>query len=157
MSELKYAICPCKVVGDPRDVDTRGSEACFVYDDKVVHREASFMKNQPEHVYPMSKIQEVYYHGPSFFSNEYIRLTIAGSGYIVINAYSEKKGLKKEAAEYIQNRISELSNSGPMSNEQSAMSVTTIADELMSLKKLLDAGVITQEDFEAKKKQLLQL
>ena len=37
------------------------------------------------------------------------------------------------------------------------MSVTKNADELIKLKELLDMGVISQEDFDAKKKQLLGL
>lgn len=34
---------------------------------------------------------------------------------------------------------------------------TSRADEIMKYKKLLDSGVITQEEFEVKKKQLLDL
>jgi len=34
---------------------------------------------------------------------------------------------------------------------------TSTTDELMKYKELLDSGVITQEEFDAKKKQLLNL
>lgn len=33
----------------------------------------------------------------------------------------------------------------------------TLADELMQLKELLDKGIITQEEFDAKKKQMLSM
>ena len=36
-------------------------------------------------------------------------------------------------------------------------SVSEAADDLMKLKELLDAGILTQEEFDAKKKQLLGL
>ena len=36
-------------------------------------------------------------------------------------------------------------------------STNSVADEIMKFKELLDKGVITQEEFEAKKKQLLNL
>ena len=34
---------------------------------------------------------------------------------------------------------------------------STIADEILKFKELLDVGAITQEEFDAKKKQLLNL
>lgn len=36
-------------------------------------------------------------------------------------------------------------------------SVSEAADDLLKLKELLDAGILTQEEFDAKKKQLLGL
>lgn len=45
-----------------------------------------------------------------------------------------------------------------LKNQHSATRmVVSTADEIMKFKKLLDAGIITQEEFEAKKKQLLDL
>ena len=40
---------------------------------------------------------------------------------------------------------------------QSGVPATSAADELKKYKDLLDSGVITQEEFDAKKKQLLGL
>ena len=34
--------------------------------------------------------------------------------------------------------------------------VSSVADEIMGLKRLADSGIITQEEFEAKKRQLLR-
>ena len=42
-------------------------------------------------------------------------------------------------------------------NNQQATSPTSVADELKNLKELLDMEIITQEEFDAKKKQLLGL
>lgn len=42
-------------------------------------------------------------------------------------------------------------------SESSSISPSSSADELLKFKELLDAGVLTQEEFDAKKKQLLGL
>lgn len=54
-----------------------------------------------------------------------------------------------EIADYVKQRINEIKN-----NSGTAFSA---ADELTKFKGLLDAGVISQEEFDAKKKQLLNL
>ena len=58
------------------------------------------------------------------------------------------KELMQGVYEYIQSRIrfyKENRNAAPVSG----------ADEILKLKQLLDAGIITQEEFDAKKKQIL--
>lgn len=60
--------------------------------------------------------------------------------------------LALEIMNYIENRKSELRNPQPVSQV-----VASAADEIIKFKQLLDAGVITQEEFDAKKKQLLGL
>ena len=59
----------------------------------------------------------------------------------------------QEVADYIKSRIEEAKNAGSV-QVQPAVSV---ADELKKFKELLDLGIITQEEFDAKKKQLLGL
>lgn len=56
-----------------------------------------------------------------------------------------------EIFEFINQKVNDISN-----GKASANSVGT-ADELKKYKDLLDQGVITQEEFDAKKKQLLGL
>ena len=51
---------------------------------------------------------------------------------------------------YIIQKISEYKNVEKKSNKISD------ADEILKFKKLLDEGIITQEEFEKKKKQLLE-
>lgn len=45
----------------------------------------------------------------------------------------------------------------PQSENKAATPAFSVADELLKLKKLLDDGVITKEEFEAQKKKLLEL
>ena len=42
-------------------------------------------------------------------------------------------------------------------SDKKASASYSVADEIMKYKKLLDMGVITQEEFEAKKRQLMGL
>ncbi len=56
-----------------------------------------------------------------------------------------------EIFEFINKKISEISN------EKTSVNSIGAADELKKYKDLLDAGIITQEEFDAKKKQLLGL
>lgn len=50
-----------------------------------------------------------------------------------------------------------LSNSHLASAEASSAPTTSNADEILKYKGLLDSGIITQEEFDAKKKKLLDL
>lgn len=58
----------------------------------------------------------------------------------------------KEIADYIRIKVKECKKQ--KSGQTAAVSA---ADELKKFKELLDSGVITQEEFDAKKKQLLGL
>lgn len=59
-----------------------------------------------------------------------------------------------EVADYIRSRVSECKN-GP--KQQTVVQEVSAADEIIKFKNLLDMGIITQEEFDAKKKQLLGL
>lgn len=59
----------------------------------------------------------------------------------------------REIVEFIESRRTELKSASSATVIQQA----SAADELKKFKELMDAGVITQEEFDAKKKQLLAL
>ena len=60
-----------------------------------------------------------------------------------------------DGAKALTNSLNEQLNRNE--NTVSQNTVTSSADEIVKLKKLADDGIITQEEFEAKKKQLLDL
>ena len=66
---------------------------------------------------------------------------------------SGKNQLTQEIVDYIERRRTEISKPQAATVVQAASS----AEELKKFKELLDMGIITQEEFEAKKKQLLGL
>ncbi len=64
--------------------------------------------------------------------------------------------LAKEIVEYIEQKRIELKNA-EKNAPVTVIASTSSADELKKFKELLDLGIITQEEFDAKKKQLLDL
>ncbi len=61
----------------------------------------------------------------------------------------------RQVADYIQEKIKESKHSKTVGT--TVVQQTSSADELKKFKELLDMGIITQEEFDAKKKQLLGL
>ena len=59
----------------------------------------------------------------------------------------------EEVAEYIKGKIDEIKTKP----QQQVVSNISVADEILKFKELLDLGIITQEEFDVKKKQLLGL
>ena len=84
-----------------------------------------------------------------FFNHAFIQVNTAGRSY-TISALGKIVGY-----DVVAQKIREKA-AAAKSKPRSA-SKTTAADEVLGLKKLLDSGIITQSEFEAKKKQLLGL
>lgn len=61
----------------------------------------------------------------------------------------------EEVANYVRTKVEEVKSHGD--NPTTVIQAVSAADELKKMKDLLDLGIITQEEFEAKKKQLLGL
>lgn len=82
---------------------------------------------------------------------------------MMINSQEKKNGIVAKTAYknfynicgILDSQINHNSSSTP--NNSSESKTTDVADEIYKFKKLLDNGAITQEEFEAKKKQLLNL
>ena len=62
-----------------------------------------------------------------------------------------------EIADYIKEKIDEIKRQKSAPQATTVVQQASAADELKKFKELLDMGVITQEEFDAKKKQLLGL
>lgn len=62
-----------------------------------------------------------------------------------------------EISDYIKEKIDEIKRQKSAPQTTTVVQQTSAADELKKFKELLDMGVITQEEFDAKKKQLLGL
>ena len=70
-----------------------------------------------------------------------------------INVISNDK--MKEIANYVKKRIDEIKTGAD--RPTTVVNAISPAEELKKMKELLDSGIITQEEFDAKKKQLLGL
>jgi hypothetical protein len=118
-----------------------------------------------EKTIPMSAIQSVQFRKGGMLANGFIQFAVLGgierqSGVCaavqdentVMLMMGEQSNTGKTIKEYIESRILELSK-----QQATIVQQTSVADEIVKFKALLDAGVITQEEFDMKKKQLLGL
>ncbi|MCD1016419.1 PH domain-containing protein, partial [Staphylococcus aureus] len=102
------------------------------------------------HEFPFEKINSVSYKKGLLFGEIIIH---PGSSSIAIGSIS--KNTVSRMAETIQEQISiRESSMKPSNSEKMSFSV---ADELIKYKELLDVGVISQEEFDKKKQQLLDI
>lgn len=112
----------------------------------------------------MSAIQSVQFKAGGTFVNGFIQFAVLGGKEArggVWNATQDentvmlKPGEQSEIGEKIQAYVEKqiIERSKPQTIVQQA----SVADEIIKLKQLLDMGVITSGEFDAKKKQLLGL
>lgn len=137
----------------------------LVYEDKIILSKVAPTAyynpaNAGDKIIPMTAIQSV-----QFRDGVCIQFGILGGRECTQDIFAAandentlmlKPGEQSEKAEIIKNYIEEriLEASKPKETPQQQSSA---ADEILKLKQLLDVGAITQEEFEAKKKELLGL
>lgn len=82
-----------------------------------------------------------------------------GSNFFNENTFTwesnDLNGTMEEVYQYVKRRVDKAKNPGA-SAPAAAAPALSVADELLKFKQLLDMGVLTQEEFDAKKKELLQ-
>jgi len=139
-----------------------------IYEDKVVieRKGALGLMNHGlagAKTIPMHSIHSIQFKEGNNLTNGFIQFGILGGNESkggVFNATKDENTvmIKKsqnavvhQIKEYIEERI--IQNSKPANTIQQV----SAADEILKLKSLLDAGIITQEEFDAKKNQLLGL
>ncbi|MBQ9941636.1 MAG: SHOCT domain-containing protein [Christensenellaceae bacterium] len=127
-----------------------------------------------EKTIPMNAIQTVQLREGTTFVRGYLQFGIAGEGGTsggvggavgnensVLLACGTDRGYETENAnaraikKYVEERIFERMNAPVGGN--TIVQQTSAADELKKFKELLDLGIISQDEFDAKKKQLLGL
>jgi len=114
----------------------------------------------------INKISAIQLKEGTVFTNGYIQFTLSGgnentSGLLEATHDENTVIFKKsdnDLAKQIRDKIYELQSNQDQSRNATIINETSsTADEILKFKQLLDAGVITQEEFDAKKKQLLGL
>ena len=141
-----------------------------VYEDKVVIERKGLMGFfsqglAGDKTIPMSAIQSVQFREGGMLTNGFIQFAVLGGreahgGVLkatqdentVMLKMGEQSIIGQQIKEYVEKRIIELSKP-----QTAVVQQASPADEIMKFKQLFDQGIITQEEFEAKKKQLLEL
>lgn len=136
-----------------------------IYDDKLIISRKGFLAFATQGIkgdktIPLSSIYSVQFKEGSFWLNGYIQIGLGGSVEStkgIFDATKDEntimfnKAHNLEASKiknFIEKFILERNNNS--SNNQ-----TSIADEILKFKSLLDSGIISQEEFDKKKQQLL--
>ena len=148
-----------------------------VYEDRaaIISRPsvlANFSGNGEKTIYYCDCVGIQFKSSPSKFKRGFLQLetastvenTIANTFYsensfVWIDSNLSKKSTTsneemEEVRNYIEGKIKEYKN---QKNQVQSTTTSSPADELKKFKELLDLGIITQEEFDAKKKQLLGL
>ena len=141
-----------------------------VYEDKlVIKRKGVFGWASHgfagDRVIPISSIKTIQYKAGSLIQNGFIQFGISGSiekggdfkravhdENSIILHMGEQSNKALDIKNYIENKICELNNKN--SNLAIHNNISS-ADEILKYKQLLDQGIINNEEFENKKKQLL--
>lgn len=146
-----------------------------VYEDRVIisrNTAAGFMAQglKGEKTFFYRDLTSVEYRKPTLWANGYMKFIIAGmseteqnlglfgsttteaakdSNTLILRAFNKEKVKESEEIySYILQKISESKNVKTSNNSN--------ADEIIKFKQLLDSGVITQEEFNKKKQELLR-
>lgn len=114
---------------------------------------------------PLQNIKAVQLKEGNNWTNGYIQFSILGgieSRGGIMNATKDENTLMfrkkdnelaKEIRAFVEEKISEYINN----NNSTIINQLSVADEILKYKNLLDSDIITQDEFDAKKKQLLEL
>ena len=137
-----------------------------VFEDKVEIEKKGFFINNSSKTLPMANIISVSIK-PSGWGRGFIEFTTPGSrdsknteeALTNENALCFKNGRQdaeaKKIKEYVDEQILKIAQT--KNGATIIQQATSPAEELKKMKELLDMGVITQDEFDAKKKQLLGL
>ncbi len=139
----------------------------YVYEDRIVITRkgvSAFLTQglKGEKTIPIDSLTNIQFKAAGIL-NGYIQFSVTGevgskggtiaAGYDENTVFFKKKNLKvaEDIRSFLEEKIINKSSRVPMTQPLSS------ADELKKYKDLLDQGIITQEEFDAKKKQLLGL
>lgn len=153
-----------------------GSDRLSVYEDKVVIKTTGVLNAilgaTGEKVIPMSSITAIKLKKANIVFAGYLKFSVAGESRSGINKDGEydisqdpnavtfisrsNNSLAVEIHDYIEKRINDLLKSASTQTVFSATQSSSFS-ELSQFKQMLDSGLITQEEYDAKKKQILGL
>ena len=139
----------------------------YVYENKIVITRkgvSAFLTQglKGEKTIPIDSLTNIQFKAAGLL-NGYIQFSVAGevgskggafaAGYDENTVFFKKKNLKvaENIRAFLEEKILHKSSSSPILQHLSS------AEEIKKMKELLDIGIITQEEFDAKKKQLLGL
>ena len=115
--------------------------------------------HSPEVTIPLTSIQTVAYRKGSIFANGFLQFSALGiaAGLSTVFFFPGGNSEALHFKECVERQMKVCKEKAAQPVAQNVIQPLSAADEIQKFKALLDAGVITQEEFDAKKKQLLGL
>ena len=147
--EVRFALCTTGIYNDSRPI-AGGRVIFFITNQRIVYGCKDFLSATLKSITP-DTCNDIESNTLGVFT-----------GKIYIHTKTEKISFELDkkhclrVANMIETLLKEICNS-QKGGETVVLQQASTANELLSFKQLLDAGVITQEEFDAKKKQLLGL
>ena len=140
----------------------------YIYEDKIVIERKGFKAFLTQGLkggktIPIASLTNIQFKPVGKFTNGYIQFSVLGEvgskgGALAAGSDENTVFFTKKNAEVAENIRAFLEDKIiNKSNTPTNIQALSPAEELKKFKELLDAGVITQEEFDAKKKQLLGL
>lgn len=128
----------------------KGTEQLYLTDKRVVLHEIKGMASNDERSIPLESISSI--NISSKLANSTIEIVSSGNKAVIDNVPMHVATEIKNAIENFK-AIEKETSSAPVAKKEKDM--YDVADEIRELKYLLDDGILSQEEFDAKKKQLL--
>lgn len=129
----------------------KGTEQLYLTDKRVVLHEIKGMASNDERSIPLESISSI--NISSKLANSTIEIVSSGNKAIIDNVPMHVAVEIKNAIENFKAIEKETSSAPATAPKEKDM--YDVADEIRELKDLLDDGILSQEEFDAKKKQLL--
>lgn len=124
----------------------KGAQQLYVTDQRIVLHEIKGLLSNNEVSIPLSSINSI--NIISKFVHSTIEIISSGNAAVINN-------VPIHLATEIKNIVEGLKVDSKKSTNANPNPQNDVADELIKLKGLVDSGILTQEEFDAKKKQLL--
>lgn len=143
-----------KFEGTGKIVTLDGDKLIFANSKSVIGKIDDTLGSFGGNIIPLDEISSIQCKKANFFSNGYFKVTVNGVSNMETTVFFLPKKGKYEEAQEFANKVQKAIDDNKKNQNNSGVSS---ADELKKFKDLLDANIITQEEFDAKKKQLLGL
>lgn len=150
--EVVYISPTNAVIKDANTAEEKKSPGIFILTDKRVILYYKVLFNETVEAFEISEIKAINCQAQGIAGGHINIHTVVKTFDILVTG---NRDIMKQIQDTIEKTVHKYKN--PSNDKQEDAKTLSDADEIKKYKNLLDEGIITQEEFEAKKKQLLGL
>lgn len=150
--EVVYISPTNAIIRDNNTLEEKKWPGIFILTDKRAFFYYKAGSLEGKEAFELSEIKSINCHGDGL-TGGHIKIDTVVKSLDILVIY--KKDIMKEIQDTIDRTVYNYKN--PSNGNRDDVKISSEADEIRKYKNLLDEGIITQEEFEAKKKQILGL